>query len=108
MTEGADFRSFAGRIGVTENTLYVWKKTHPTFDEASALALEKAYFFWEALSRKYLFIRKDETRIDTGLFVLNMRNRFHWLGKDKAPTLLDDPITEDEIYAKWEKTRSER
>lgn len=108
MTEGADFRSFAGRVGVTEATLYAWKKAHPAFDEAAALALEKAYFFWEALARKYLFIRKDEERIDTGMFVLNMRNRFHWLSKDKERSLIDEPITDEEIYAKWEKNRSER
>lgn len=108
MTEGADFRSFAGKVGVAEKTLYVWKEKQPDFAEAAAIAIEKAYFFWEALSRKYLIVRKDEDRVDTGMFVLNMRNRFHWLGKDKERPLLDDPITEEEIYAKWEKTRSER
>jgi hypothetical protein len=108
MTAGADFRSFAGKVGVTEATLYAWKKANPKFEEAAAIALEKAYFFWEALARKYLFVRKDEERIDTGMFVLNMRNRFKWLSKDKEPVPGLDAPSEDEIYATWERTRSER
>lgn len=109
MNEGADFRSFAGKVGVTEKTLYDWKKAHPSFNEASLLALEKAYTWWEKLARKYLFIRKDEERIDTGMFVLNMRNRFHWLSKDKEQTqTAEDTTAYGEMYATWEKRKSER
>lgn len=105
MSEGADFRSFAGKISVTERTIHGWKKTQPSFAEAYALAVEKCYTWWEKLSRAR---KTDKNAMDTGMFVINMRNRFQWSTRDKEPDQLDRPLTEDEIYAQWEKNRSER
>jgi hypothetical protein len=110
MAEGADFRSFAGKVGVTEPTIHAWKKQYPEFQEAYALAIERSYSWWEEIARKYLFVRKDEDKVDTGLFVINMRNRFGWLTRDKDEKSGEQerPDAFSEIYRTWEKRKSDR
>jgi hypothetical protein len=105
MRTGADFRSFAGHCEVSEPTLYNWRKTHKSFDEAFSIAIELCYKWWETQSRKP-YSAKD--RMDTAMFIINMRNRFKWTGKDKddPPPKDDDAFSEN--YMTWEKRKSER
>jgi hypothetical protein len=106
MTSGADFRSFAGKCDVVEGTLYEWLKVHKSFAEAHALAVEKCYAWWEAIGRKGLY--KDQG-IDVGMFVINMRNRFKWLTRDKDDDKPpESPDAFSEHYRTWEKRKSDR
>lgn len=108
MSQGADFKSFAGKVGVTEPTLHAWKKSEPEFATAYAHAIEKCYAWWERLLREYIVVEKGKPRADVGLLVLNMRNRFKWSSKDVETVTQGDKLTPDEIYAEWEKSESER
>lgn len=105
MSTGADFRSFAGRCGVSEPTLYNWRKVYPSFQDAFDIAIERCYTWWEAQSRKP-YSAKD--RMDTGMFVINMRNRFKWLTRDKDQEPKDNDDAFGENYATWEKRKSDR
>lgn len=76
MTQGADFRSFAGYIGVSRSTLYNWVEKHPAFAEAKELAWEKSYSWWEERGRTGLWITKDGPNINAGHWIRQMVVRF--------------------------------
>jgi len=106
MTAGADFRSFAGLVGVTEATIHNWRKEHKSFAYAYEIAKEKCYLWWQIQSLK---TSSSKDRMDTGMFVINMRNRFKWATKDKdddRPS--DDTTVFSEAYGKWRGRQSER
>lgn len=106
MSQGADFRSFAGKCDTTEKTLHDWKKAHKSFAEAYDYAIEKSYTWWEAIGRKGIY--KDQG-VDVGMFVINMRNRFKWLTRDKDDDKpQDDTSVFSEKYKNWKGRHSER
>jgi hypothetical protein len=106
MSLGADFKSFAGKVGVSDQALRNWRKQNPEFEEAYQIGLMKSYTWWEKKSREVFASRN---KMDVGMFVINMRNRFGWLTRDKetAPAK-DEQDAFSEHYANWEKRKSER
>src|SRR5690242_4800531 len=48
---GLSFESFAGEIGVTRSTLYLWRKEHKEFSDAADQAKECCRKYWEEKGR---------------------------------------------------------
>ncbi len=88
MAKGLSFDSFAAITEVALSTMYVWLKTHASFQEAYDLACNKYLMFWETMGVYYLIegravkgpdgkeITKSTEKINAGLYKFNMINRF--------------------------------
>lgn len=47
MAEGYSFESFAGKVGVSKQTIYDWKESQPEFLDATKIGIEKARLYFE-------------------------------------------------------------
>lgn len=59
MSEGFSLKVLAKKLGVARQTISVWRKEHPKFDEAIELGKEASEAFWE----EYAYRNKDEKEI---------------------------------------------
>ncbi len=99
MADGLSFESFAGVVGVCEQTLYNWLKEFPEFLESKSKGKPKSRLFWEKVGRDGLHNEtiKDgdgmtvTKSINATIWIFNMKNRFGWRNNDepKATTLID-------------------
>lgn len=99
MAHGLSFEAFAGRIGVSKQTLYDWEKAQPEFLDAKEVGLQKAQLYWERLGIRYVVNKSDsESTVGMGgssksrslnasVWIFNMKNRFGW--RDKQPGEVD-------------------
>lgn len=92
MTEGGDFQGFAGLVGVSKQTLYDWLDKHPNFVDAKKKGTMRSYVWWEKVGREYI-VSKEGKSVNTGLYMINMRNRFNWINAN-AP-VSPEPIEVD-------------
>ena len=80
MAEGLSFESFAGRVGVTFQTLYNWEKVHAEFFEAKKLGEAMGLLQAERMGMAGMH---DPKNFSTGVYAFWMKNRFRW--RDKTP-----------------------
>jgi hypothetical protein len=83
MSEGYSIESFAGRIGVSRQSLYNWFKEHADFAEAKEIGLMKSLLHWEKLGRDGMWVTKEGPNLNPTIWIANMNNRFGWSGKAK-------------------------
>jgi hypothetical protein len=86
MSRGLSFKSFAGKIGCSAETLYKFLDTHADFEEAKAVGEGKLRMFWEQMGvagAMGLRTFKDSSgaNVQLGAFsatawMVNMFNRF--------------------------------
>ena len=98
--KGYSIESFAGKIGISKDTLYSWFKEYEHFSDAKKEAIEASRLHWETLGIEHCLNKtvieefKDEngkpvkkmtvtTSLNTGVWVFNMKNRFRDEWKDK-------------------------
>lgn len=81
MAQGFSFESFAGKIGVSVETLYEWTRRHPPFSEAKKIAFAKCSVYWEKAGREGLWGDKNNV-FNSSVWIFNMKNRFKW--KDRV------------------------
>lgn len=110
MAKGLSFESFAGIIDTCRATLYNWEAEFPQFLDAKKNAIEKSLLFWEKLSVDHV-VNLTETEktgnsstttsksLNTGVWALNMRNRFNW--RDKAVEQTDPTKAPKTITLKY-------
>lgn len=79
LSEGYSFKSFAGRIGVSEDTIHRWKNEFNNFKEAYEIGKSSSLFYWEDLGREL-------SKKNASVYMLNMRNRFDWDKEDSNTT----------------------
>lgn len=100
MSEGYSFESFAGKIGVSKQTIYDWEKANKDFLDAKRRAFEVSRLFWEKQGIDGLFSESFEDKdaktktsksINATVWLFNMKNRFGW--RDKQPGEEDRTIT---------------
>lgn len=72
MADGFSFESFAGLIGVTRSTIYLWVEKHEQFSDAKQRGFEASRLTWEKIGKD---IAKDGQGNATS-FIFNMKNRF--------------------------------
>jgi hypothetical protein len=78
MAIGMSFESFAGIIGVCEDTIYEWAKVHKDFSEAKRHAFARNRVFWEQAGISGLYMGGKENPFNSTVWVFNMKNRFGW------------------------------
>ncbi len=107
MAGGLSMQAFAGKISVTRVTIDAWKKKHPAFSEAFEIGMAKCLLFYETQGVEGLWSSKERGSLNTGVWLVNMRNRFGW----KSANTPDAPQSDDnehDISALWEKNKSEK
>lgn len=88
LSKGLSFSSFAGVIGVCEDTVYRWAKEHPTFSESKKIGWPKSKLMWEQMGIDGA--NGTLEKFNTGAWIFNLKNRFGW--KDKTETELTTKI----------------
>ena len=78
MSQGYSIEAFAGLIGVTKSTLYLWIKEHPEFSDAKTLGEAKSQLYFERIGNEHLVNVKDGPQLNTSFWIFNMKNRFKW------------------------------
>lgn len=103
MGKGFSYEAFAGKIGVSDVTLYEWEKTHEDFFRAKKEAFQKSRLFWESLAIENIMNKSDSWTNGNGggestsrslnatVWIFNMKNRFKW--RDKQPDESDVNVT---------------
>jgi len=81
MEQGFSFDSFAGRIGVSRDTLYEWLKVYPEFSDKVAIAQAKCLLKWEQLGLAGMLGKVKG--FNGGVYAFNMTNRFRWTTQPK-------------------------
>lgn len=76
MSQGLSLESFAGVVGVCEDTVYEWAKVHPAFSEAKKQGRAKSRLIWEKIGMNGT-VGKIKG-YDAGSWIFNMKNRFRW------------------------------
>lgn len=76
MSKGYSYRAFAGEIGVHFDTLYTWERRYPEFSDAKKRGWVACLYYWEKLGIEG--IKGSNGRLNSRLWIINMRNRFGW------------------------------
>lgn len=81
-TAGLSFESFAGVVNTCIDTLYEWERVHSEFSYAKKEANAKCRIFWENIGIRAMAEEKDAPKINSAIWIFNMKNRFKW--KDRT------------------------
>lgn len=111
MAGGLSFESFAGLIDSTASSIYLWAKEHPEFSEAKAKGTVASRLFWERHGVEGLYSTTDTEKIgnnyvtkskaiNSKIWELNMKKRFHDWNPDLFPPKPDDPENDSTIDAR--------
>lgn len=76
MAQGLSFESFAGVIGVHDETLRNWSTKYPEFFAARKIGYAKNQVFWEKLGLAGAAGKVDG--FNSAAWIFNMKNRFRW------------------------------
>ncbi len=117
MAQGLSFESFGGVVDVSKQTLYDWEKVNPEFLDAKKRGESHSRLVWEKHGIEGLYSTetceyengrlssKTSKSMNTGIWCLNMKNRFKWTDRveveDKSPKTiklqysLDDDKSDD-------------
>lgn len=91
--EGLGWEEFAGVIGVAEKTIYNWFNTIPEFLQAKEIGYSKARLWWGRVGRDNVVERnipgEGTTKINTGAWIINMKNRFGWTDRQDVTQKVD-------------------
>lgn len=75
MAGGFSFEAFAGKIGVSKQTLYDWAAKYPQFLDAKKIAFDKSRLWWESQAIEGVFNENGRT-FNSANFIYNMKCRF--------------------------------
>ena len=81
MAKGYSFAAFAGELSINRDTLNEWAKVHPSFSVAKEIALAKNLAFWERQGMRGLWEDKEGPKLNSTIWVFNMKNRHRWRDK---------------------------
>lgn len=107
MASGGSFESYAAIHRISKKTLYNWRDAHPEFCEAKDVGIMLSLYWWEKKAMDNLVSSKETGTLNTGVYFINMRNRFGWKSAN-SPDAPSPDDNENDISKLWEKNRSER
>lgn len=90
MSEGCSIEEVAFELKIRKQTLYNWTEQYPEFLDAIEIGRELSLGWWMKEGRNGI----KEKVFQTGLYVIQMANRFGWSSKteQKLSTDKEDPI----------------
>ena len=80
MSEGYSIEAFAGKLGISKNTLYDWLKLHEDFADAKQVGTSASQLWWETAGRKGMFT----PAFSSSVWIFNMKNRHGWVDKKES------------------------
>lgn len=100
MSTGLSFESFAGKLLISKQTLYRWRKEYPEFSDAVDCGFNACQLFWETqgVDGLYSSSSRDSEGNSTSksmnapVWKFNMQNRFKWR---ESSEVMADIKTED-------------
>lgn len=81
MREGASKAEVCAALGISFETLSVWRENRPEFSEALKAGERLSQAWWERLGRE---AASGARKIDAAVWIFNMKNRFGW--RDRRET----------------------
>lgn len=88
MATGLSYESFAGLVGVCDDTLREWEKVHPSFSASKKEGFARNRLFWEKLGVEYIthVDSKFESspKLNSTVYIFNMKNRFPREWRDRV------------------------
>jgi hypothetical protein len=84
MAKGKSVVEFCANIGISRDTFYGWVDKYPAFSDTYKKAVELCESYWEDIGKRGILglsiVDKDgnASKINTGMYVFYMKNRFHW------------------------------
>lgn len=76
-SQGGGRDTFSSRYSISRDTFDRWLDTYPLFLDAYMIAQEKAMQYYNDLAKQHLIESKESDKMNTRVFELIMRNRFH-------------------------------
>ncbi len=73
---GASLASVAKSLGITRETLNKWRNEKPEFSDAILRGLDLSQAWWEEAGQRGLFQQHQGEKINSQIWMLNMKNRF--------------------------------
>lgn len=99
MANGFSFEAFAGKVGVSRQTLYEWVSVHPAFSDAKRRAVELCRRKWEELGMDGL----PAGTMNAAVWIYNMKCRFPQDWRDVQKVEVND-VTDEEKKQKLAET----
>lgn len=88
MASGLSFESFAGLIGVCDDTLREWEKVHPSFSASKRIGFAKNRLWWEQMGNAHITHTdskfESSPKLNSTVFIFNMKNRFPKEWRDRT------------------------
>jgi ACT domain-containing protein len=84
MSKGKSVIQFCAKIGICRDTFYEWTNKHTEFSDTYKKAVELCESYWEDIGKRGILglpVKDDggnDCKINTGMYVFYMKNRFHW------------------------------
>ena len=91
--EGKTLATVARFLGISRETMNVWRTEHQEFSDAIQRGLYISQSWWEEQGREGLFSEFQGPKINAQIWMLNMKNRFGDDWRDKQE--IDQNITND-------------
>ena len=93
MAKGFSFEAFAGKVKVSNQTIYDWLDQHPDFLEAKHQAFAASRLFWEGAAVQGLWQDKNGPTLNNYVWGRTMQNRFGYTEKgDQKINVSIEPV----------------
>lgn len=94
MSEGYSILSFAGKIGVSEKTIYNWARYYEDFLQSIKVGKAKSALFWEKTGRRGMM--GEIPHFNATVWIFQMKNRLGWSDKLTVDTELTEENSKKE------------
>lgn len=103
MASGLSFESFAGLIGVCEDTIYEWAKVHASFSEAKRIGFAQNRLWWEQMGNAHIVHTdskfESSPKLNSTVYIFNMKNRFPKQWRDRTEVKSSVKIDSEAVRA---------
>lgn len=92
MADGLSFESFAGKCGISRETLYQWVNRHKEIADAKKIADVKGLLYFEEMGKR--IYTSPSNLYNAAVFIFTLKNRYPQFYSEKPIP----PFTEEESY----------